>query len=179
MLKRVAVVVVILLSLSLQGCVSGGAGLKAYVDSIDGYEFLYPNGWIPAQVSGGPDVVFRDLIQRTENVSVVVSPVATQMSLADLGSPSEVGQQLAQKVIAPPNSGRNAELMSATERHLGPKTYYDFEYEIQLGDQQRHNLASVAVSRGKLYTLSVSAAEERWSQVKNLFKQVINSFAVY
>jgi len=179
MLKFTAVVILMLLSLTLHGCVPGINGLKVYVDSIDGYEFLYPNGWIPVKVTNGPDIVFRDLIEETENVSVVVSPIDSDKTLADLGSPSEVGQRLAQRVIAPPNSGREAELVAAASRQLGPKTYYNLEYAIKLGNQERHNLASVAVSRGKLYTLSVSAPEQRWSRVHDRFEQVINSFSVY
>jgi len=179
MVRFTAVVIIMLLSLTLSGCVSGVSGLKPYVDSTDGYQFLYPNGWIPVKVSNGPDIVFRDLIQETENVSVVVSPVASDKTLADLGSPSEVGQRLAQRVIAPPDSGREAELVAAASRQSGPKTYYNLEYSIKLGNRERHNLASVAVSRGKLYTLSVSAPEQRWPRVHDEFEKVINSFSVY
>lgn len=179
MLKPVAVVILIVLSLMLHGCVSGTSGLQVYIDSIDGYEFLYPTGWIPVKVSDGPDIVFRDLIEATENVSVVVSPVESNQTLTDLGDPTEVGQRLAQRMIAPPNSGREAELVAAASRQLGLKTYYDLEYAIKFGTQERHNLASVAVSRGKLYTLSVSAPEQRWSRVHDLFSRVVNSFSVY
>jgi len=179
MLKFTAVVIAMLLSLMLHGCVSSISGLKVYVDSTDGYQFLYPNGWIPVKVANGPDIVLRDLIQETENVSVVVSPVDSDKTLSDLGSPSEVGQRLAQRVIAPPDSGRKAELVAAASRQLGPKTYYNLEYAIKLGNQERHNLASVAVSRGKLYTISASAPEQRWSRVHDTFEQVVNSFSVY
>jgi photosystem II oxygen-evolving enhancer protein 2 len=172
-------VLLLVLSLTLQGCGLAGGGLKAYVDSIDGYEFLYPTGWIPVEGSGGPDVVFRDLIQRTENVSVVISDLDAEVSLTHLGDPATVGQRLAKAVLAPPDSGRRAELLSADQRQVGAETYYDFEYLIQLPDQERHNLASVAVRRGKLYTLSVSALEQRWAKVQNLFQDVVNSFKVY
>jgi len=46
---------------------------------------LYPNGWLPVKVSNGPDVVFHDLIETTENVSVVVSSVQGK-TLAELGT---------------------------------------------------------------------------------------------
>lgn len=179
MLKRIAVLMLMLLSLTLHGCVSGASGLKAYIDGADGYEFLYPNGWLPVKVLDGPDVVFRDLIEETENVSVVVSPVASKKNLADLGTPSEVGQTLGKKVIAPPNSGRDAELISAEARQSGSKDYYILEYVIDLGGQKRHNLSSAALSRGKLYSLSVSTPEQRWSRVENIMEQVVGSFSVY
>lgn len=179
MLKRIAVLTLMLLSLTLHGCVSGAGGLKAYVDGADGYEFLYPNGWLPVKVSDGPDVIFRDLIEETENVSVVVSPVASEQSLADLGTPSEVGQRLAQKVLAPANSGREAELISAEAYQSGSQDYYILEYAINLPGRQRHNLSSTTLSRGKLYTLSVSTPEQRWPRVQNILKDVVNSFSVY
>ncbi|HEY9795204.1 MAG TPA: photosystem II reaction center PsbP, partial [Leptolyngbyaceae cyanobacterium] len=86
MLKTIAALLMLVMSLGLHGCAPGVSGLKSYVDSIDGYEFLYPNGWLPVQVTDGPDVVFHDIIERTENVSVVISPVPEGKTLTDLGT---------------------------------------------------------------------------------------------
>ena len=89
MFKQIAALLfVVLIALSLTGC-TAGAGLNSYVDSTDGYQFLYPNGWLPVKVSSGPDVVFHDLIETTENVSVVISPVPEGKTLAELGTPGE------------------------------------------------------------------------------------------
>ncbi|HEY9824590.1 MAG TPA: photosystem II reaction center PsbP [Stenomitos sp.] len=178
MLKRIAVVALLVLSLTLQGCTSLGGGFKAYVDALDGYKFLYPNGWLQVKVSDGPDVVFRDLIEETENVSVVLSPLTGSKTLSDLGDASTVGLKIAQKILAPTGSNREAELLSASERMVGDKTYYDLEYLIKVADRTRHHLASVAVSRGKLYTLNISAPEQRWDVVKDLFQKVETSFTV-
>lgn len=180
MLKRIAaVLLVVLVALSLNSCTSAGAGLKSYVDSIDGYQFLYPNGWLPVKVSDGPDVVLHDLIETSENVSVVISPVPKGKTLAELGTPTEVGYKLGKSAIAPPDSGRQAELVNAEARESGAKTYYLLEYEVKLPNQQeRHNLTSVAVSRGKLLTFNASAPEKRWPKVEKVFKLVVNSFSV-
>jgi photosystem II oxygen-evolving enhancer protein 2 len=187
MLKRIALVALMVLSFTLSGCVSGASGLKAYVDSLDGYQFLYPNGWVPVQVSSGADVVFHDLIQTTENVSVVVSSVSGGKALADLGTPEELGQKLA-KTMIPANSSWTAEMVGAIANQVGNQTYYNFEYLIRRPDaaqpgeasfQERHQLASVAVSRNKLYTLSLSAPEDRWPRIESLFRQVASSFSVY
>jgi len=178
MLKTIAALLLVL-SLSLYGCTTGISGLKSYVDSMDGYEFLYPNGWVPVQVTDGPNVVFHDLIERTENVSVVVSAVPEGKTLTDLGTPGEVGYQLQKNAIAPPDSGRKAELVNAETRESGDKTYYLLEYNVKLPNQERHNLASVAVSRGKLYTFNASTTEKRWSKMQNVFEQVVKSFSVY
>ena len=181
MLKQItAILLVVLVALSLSGCNVAGAGLNSYVDSTDGYQFLYPNGWLPVKVSSGPDVVFHDLIETTENVSVVISPVPEGKTLAELGTPGEVGYKLGKNALAPPGSGRSAELINAEAGESGAKAYYRLEYAVKLPNQQeRHNLTSVAVSRGKLFTFNASAPEKRWSKVRPVFEQVVNSFSVY
>jgi photosystem II oxygen-evolving enhancer protein 2 len=178
MLKRFLAVLLVVFALSLQGCVSAVSGLKSYVDSTDGYRFLYPNGWLPVSVSNGADVVFHDIIEQTENVSVVINPVAGQKTLNELGSPGEVGYQLGKTAIAPPDSGRQAELVNAESHEVGDKTYYLLEYAVKVNGRERHNLASVAVSRGKLYTFNASTPEDRWPKMEAMLKQVVDSFAV-
>lgn len=179
MLKRIAAVLLIVLSLSLQSCVSAVAGLKSYTDSYDGYEFLYPNGWLPIKVGDGADVVFHDLIEETENVSVVISPVPEGKTLADLGTPSEIGQRMAQNMLTSADAGRRAELVNALAREKSGETYYLLEYAVSLPSQDRHNLASVVVRRGQLFTFNASTTEQRWSKVEDTFKQVVSSFSVY
>lgn len=179
MLKRIVAILLVVFSLSLQGCVSAASGFKTFVDSTDGYQFLYPNGWLPVQVSNGPDVVFHDIIHPSENVSVVINPVTDQKTLSDLGSPGEVGYKLAKSAIAPAGSGREAELVNADSRQIGDKTYYLLEYAVKVNGQERHNLASVAVSRGKLYTFNASTTEDRWPRVQDLLEKTIRSFSVY
>jgi photosystem II oxygen-evolving enhancer protein 2 len=178
MLKRMAIIAVLVISLTLQGCVSLGGGLKAYVDALDGYRFLYPNGWMQVAVKEGPDIVFHDLIEETENVSVVMSALTGSKQLTDLGSPGEVGLQLVDKVLAPANSNRTAEVLAANSRTTGEKTYYDFEFLVKSPNGDRHNVSSVSISRGKLYTLNVSAPERRWQTVEEIFRKVAGSFTV-
>ncbi|MBD2461798.1 photosystem II reaction center PsbP family protein [Oscillatoria sp. FACHB-1407] len=180
MLKRLAAVLLIVLSLSLQGCVSVAASLASYANNINGYQFLYPNGWVQVNVSDGPDVVFHDLIEMTENVSVVINPVPDGKTLQDLGSPSEVGYRLSKNAIAPPDSGRQAELISAESRDVDGITYYLLEYAVKLANsQERHNYASVAVRRGQLFTLNLSTSERRWAKKEPVFRSVVQSFSVY
>lgn len=181
MLKRIAVALILVLSLGLAGCVSAGAGLQSYVDSIDGYRFSYPIGWVQVQLtqSGGPDVVFRDLINNTENISVVINEIpGGDKDLSELGSPTEVGYRLQKSALAPEGSGRTAELVNAEAITAGDKTFYLLEYLVNLPDQTRHDLASVVVHRGQLYTLNASTTEARWNKVKSMMKAVVTSFAV-
>lgn len=180
MLRRIAVILLTVISFTLTSCIGPAVGLQSYIDTKDGYQFLYPNGWVEVSVSDGPDVVFRDLIERTENVSVVISPIDPGKTLADLGTPTDVGYRLSKNAIAPPETGRKAELVSAESQQVEDKTYYLLEYAVTLpNQQQRHNLASVAISRGKLYTFNLSTTEKRWEKVKSSFDQAAKSFTVY
>jgi photosystem II oxygen-evolving enhancer protein 2 len=181
MWKRIALILLLVLSFSLSNPgVAAAAGLKSFVDTADGYEFLYPNGWLQVRVADGPDVVFHDLIEVSENVSVVISPVREGKTLTQLGTPSEVGYRLGKVALAPPDSGRSAELINAGKREVKGKTYYMLEYEVKLPNQQvRHNIASVAVSRGKLFTFNASIPEKRWPRLKRMIDEVVDSFLVY
>jgi photosystem II oxygen-evolving enhancer protein 2 len=154
------------------------ASLKGHIDTSDGYKFLYPNGWVEVPVKNAADVVYHDLIDPTENVSVVISSVPGNKTLAELGSPTEVGYKLGSKAIAPPNSGRTAELTSAESAEIQGKTYYYLEYLVKIGNQQRYNLASVVVSRGKLFTCNASATAKRWPRMKQTFQEMVRSFNV-
>lgn len=180
MLKRIAAVLLVVLSLSLQSCASVTSALVSYVDSYDGYEFLYPNSWVQVKLADGPDVVLHDLIEETENVSVIINPVPDNKSLSDLGTPTEVGYRLSKNAIAPPDSGRQAELVSAEAHELDGVAYYLLEYAVKLPTNQiRHNLASIAVRRGQLFTLNVSTTDRRWEKTKDLLYKVAESFSVY
>ncbi len=180
MLKRFFVMMLMVVSLSLNGCAIGVTGFKSFVDTLDGYQFLYPNGWLEVKVTDGPDVVFHDLIEQMENLSVVINPVPTEQTLRDLGDPSTVGYKLGKSAIAPPGSGREAELISAEAREVGDKEYYQLEYLVKLSDnRERHNLTSVAVSRGKLYTFNASTSEERWERMQDALETAVKSFTVY
>lgn len=97
-----------------------------------------------------------------------------------MGTPGEVGYKLGKNAIAPPDSGREAELVSAGKLEHSGKTYYLLEYAVKLpNQQQRHNLASVAVSRGKLFTFNASTTEQRWQKAHQMLEGAAKSFTVY
>jgi photosystem II oxygen-evolving enhancer protein 2 len=166
----------LLLTALLTSCSGTTAGLNGFQSPDGRYAFLYPTGWIRAQVSGGPSVVFHDLINSDETLSLVISEVTPESDLTSLGSPVAVGEALRRNVIAPEGSGRDAQLVQADERLQGGRTFYDLEYEVHLQDRDRHELATVVVDRGRLYTFAASTNESRWSRVKDLFQQVVTSF---
>lgn len=68
--------------------------------------------------------------------------------------------------------------MNAESREVGGKTYYLLEYAGKVNGQERHNVASVAVSRGKLYTVNASTTVDRWERMKDLLEKTIISFTV-
>lgn len=183
MLKAIVALLILMFSLTLSGCVSDVGGLQSYVSPSSGYQFLYPNGWIPVDVknaSEGVDLVYRDLIERSENLSVIISDVPEGKDLSELGNPSDVGYRFFKAVNSDPNVNRNAELIRADSRDENGQTYYILEYQVKLPDNtERHDIASVAVSRGKLYTFNLSTPQQRWDKVKDLFEVAVNSFSVY
>ena len=173
----------IILSLVISSCSAGVSGLQSYVDTSKGYEFLYPNGWIPVTLGTSArksvDVVFRDLVERTENLSVIINEVPEGKTLEDLGTPSEVGYRLLKAINKIPDSNVEAEFLRAESRQNKDKTYYLLEYEENLPDrEERHNIASVAVSRGKIFTFSLSTPQRRWDNVKDSFEVAAKSFTV-
>ena len=178
MLKRLAAVFMIVLTLGLQSC-SPGVSLQSYADSYEGYEFRYPTGWVPAQVENGPDTVFHDIINTSENVSVVISPVSGGKTLPDLGTPSEVGYILSKSITSFAPDDRNVELVNAQSFEAGDKLYYVLEYLAELPYGTRHDLASVIIRRGQLYTFNASLPESRWKTMKDTMKQTVASFTVY
>ena len=92
---------VLLTGVVLVGCSAAAAGLNGFQSPDGRYAFLYPTGWTRAQVSGGPQVVFHDLINSDETLSLVIADVSSQSNLETLGSAVAVGEQLRRTVIAP------------------------------------------------------------------------------
>jgi photosystem II oxygen-evolving enhancer protein 2 len=170
---------ILLLSLSLVACSAVAAGLNSFQSPDGRYAFLYPTGWTRVQVSEGPQVVFHDLINSDETLSLVISEVNPDNSLEDLGSAVAVGEKLRRIVIAPEGSGREAELVEASERQdPAGHTFYDLEYAVHLADRDRHELATVVSDRGRLYTFAASTNQARWPKVRELFERVIGSFTL-
>ena len=178
MLKRFAALLLVVVALGLQSC-SDATSLQSYNNSYEGYEFSYPTGWVEANVPDGPDTVFHDIINASENVSVVVSPVSDGKTLTDLGTPTEVGYKLSKSITSESTDGRNVELVNAQSFDTGEKLYYILEYVANLPSGTRHDLASVIVRRGQLYTFNASIPESRWEKMKTTMQQTVASFSVY
>ena len=163
----------------LGACSSGvSAGLEPFQSTDGRYGFLYPTGWTRVTVDNGPAVVFHDLINSDETLSLVVSNLENDVDLESLGSPSEVGDRLIKQLISSDLDGRTVELVDSTERHVSDHTFYDLEYKINYLDNNRHELATVVIDRGALYSFAAGTDENRWNKVSSLFERVIESFTL-
>tara|TARA_Y100001968_G_C19387742_1_gene733816 strand:- start:566 stop:1123 length:558 start_codon:yes stop_codon:yes gene_type:complete len=162
---------------SLTAC-SGGdsAGLEPFKSSDGRYGFLYPTGWTKVAVKNGPEVVFHDLINSDETLSLVISKLESDITLEELGSAEEVGKRLTNEVKSDEKNDREVQLIETSARETLDHTFYDLEYSVRFPGVNRHELATVVVDRGYLYTLATSSSDRRWPKVKNLYQKVIGSF---
>ncbi|CAM9771798.1 unnamed protein product [Ectocarpus fasciculatus] len=186
-------------------------GFKRFYSPEDGYEFMYPDAWVgdsglalrrqrdledlrasPAAVararqrrsSSAPEVAFGPQGgDGIENVSVVKSELMPGFSLRrTLGDPKEAAEKILSTVIAPPDSGREWELLEAFEDSREPGgLVYQFEYRIQ-GQRIRkpmRNVGVVAARGSTLFTVTVLAPEESWGGKGGRgekFRQMAKSF---
>ena len=89
---------------------------------------------------------------------------------------NDEGERLIGQVSSSEVQGRSVDLIETNERKASGHTFYDLEYKVHLQDRDRHELSTVVVDRGYLYTLATSTDELRWPKVKKLFESVITSF---
>jgi photosystem II oxygen-evolving enhancer protein 2 len=179
MLKRAVCILLITLTIGLSGCVSKTGGLIPYNDSRDGYSFLYPNGWLETRIKGGPDILFHDLIEKSESVSVIISGLKSVDSLEEIGSAEDVAERIKTNMIALPGSNRDAKVIRAEQKEIKGKNYYLLEYLVnQENVAPRHDLLSVTSSKDRLYALSMSTIDRRWQKVNEMFYNMANSFTV-
>ena len=166
----------IALVLTLGACSTGGAsGLEPFKSQNGQYGFLFPTGWTRVAVDNGPEVVYHDLINSDETLSLVISKLENEIDLDDLGGPDAVGERL----FGEKNIDNPIKLIEALEREVNNHKFYDLEYSVDLEEKSRHEIATVVVDKGYLYTLAASTNEQRWPKMKDTFKRVITSFTLF
>ena len=158
---------------------AGTAGLEPFQSNNGRYGFFYPTGWTRISVQGGPEVVFHDLINSDETLSLVVSDVGEDVALETMGTALEVGERLMNELLAPNGGERQAELLEATSRDIDGHSFYDIEYLIHLPDKDRHEIATVVLDHGSLFTFAAGTNEVRWNKVEDLFRRLISSFSFF
>ena len=145
-------------------------------DTQDGYEFVYPFGWQEVSVDG-QDVVYKDIIEPLESVSVSVTST-DKASIDDFGPPEDVASTLATKVLTP--ASQQVKVLAVGRRvDEDGRPYVEFEFAAKSPVYLRHALASVAVANGKLYVLTTGANDlRRWGKVEGMLRDVVKSFKV-
>jgi len=152
----------------------GKSGFVPVNDQQDAYQFLYPFGWQEVSVDG-LDVVYKDVIEPLEAVSVSMVP-SDKKDILEYGEAKEVAFTLADKVMTSPT--QEVSLVNAAERMQDGRRYVDFEFLAKNKGYTKHALASVTIANGKLYTLETGSNERRWNRMQDKVKQVVKSFVV-
>jgi len=166
----------IALVLTLGACSTGGAsGLEPFKSQDGRYGFLFPTGWTRVAVDNGPEVVYHDLINSDETLSLVISKLENDVDLDDLGGASAVGERL----FGEKNEDNPIQLIEARDREVDEHKFYDLEYVVNSENNSRHEFATVVVDRGYLYTLAASSSEQRWSKMQDIYKRVVSSFTFF
>ena len=166
----------IALVLTLGACSTGGAsGLEPFKSQDGSYGFLFPTGWTRVAVDNGPEVVYHDWINSDDPLSLVISQLENEIDLDDLGGADAVGERL----FGEKNVNNPIQLIYASEREVDERKFYDLEYSVDLEEKSRHEIATVVVNRGYLYTLAASTSEQRWSKMQDTFKKVVSSFTFF
>uniref|UniRef100_J3NE81 PsbP C-terminal domain-containing protein n=1 Tax=Oryza brachyantha TaxID=4533 RepID=J3NE81_ORYBR len=111
-----------------------GGTFREYIDTFDGYTFLYPRSWI--QVRGaGADIFFRDPFVLDENMSVEISSPSSSkyMTVEDLGPPEKAAERVLQQYLTEFMSTRlgvrrTSDILSASSKVADDgKLYYEVE----------------------------------------------------
>lgn len=179
--QTLSLLLALVASVAIWGC-GLTPNVQAFSNAAKGYQLLHPNGWGSVEVRGaspGVDVIFRDVIEQNENLSVIINPVPKGKTLAELGSPTDVGYRFMEETKERTGGQREPELLNAESLEKNGQLYYLLEYQAhEPGKPDRHSLSSVAISRDKLYTFTVVTNESRWANRAKLFRFITEAFTV-
>lgn len=183
-------------------------GYKRAVNKQTGYEFQYPVDWLVDQRlfrraaeaaekrrSLDPPALRENQAERRvaepqiaygppgstgeENVSIIAAPIAAGFKLEELGSAEQAAERFLSTTVAPPGSGREATLLSATSRRDENGTlYYYLELTVEGPTLFRHNVSVYAARGGLLYTLNVQCPEKKWSTEAAKLRPIAQSLQI-
>jgi hypothetical protein len=126
-----------------------------------------------------------------ENVSVVVAPIEPGFSLEQLGEPADAARRFLEQTVAPPGSGREAQLFAASSsrgRRLPGSSssrgdpdvlYYTFEFGVRAAAFERRNVSVLAARGDVLYTLNAQAPAALWQRDGALLRRTAESFVLF
>ncbi|KAK9826793.1 hypothetical protein WJX81_001589 [Elliptochloris bilobata] len=143
-------------------------------DAQDGYSFVYLFGWQEVAVKG-QDVVYKDVIEPLESVSVSITKTDKE-NVSEFGPAPEVAYTLADRVLTPPS--QEVKVLEVKETVRDGRDYIEFEFAAKAGNYIRHALAVVTVGNGNFYTLVTGANERRWDKIRPRLEEIAKSFTV-
>jgi hypothetical protein len=97
-------------------------------------------------------------------------------TIRDYGDLADVSTSLADKVLTPPD--QEVKILAATEKDIGGRPYYVFEFTAKGPRYTRHTLVSATVGNGKYYIFVTGANERRWGTIGDKLKKTVDSFAL-
>uniref|UniRef100_A0A0D3GPJ2 PsbP C-terminal domain-containing protein n=1 Tax=Oryza barthii TaxID=65489 RepID=A0A0D3GPJ2_9ORYZ len=179
-----------------------GATFREYIDTFDGYSFLYPKSWI--QVRGaGADIFFGDPFVLDENMSVEISSPSSSkyVTVEDLGPPEKAAERVLQQYLTEFMSTRlgvrrTSNILSASSKVADDgKLYYEVEVNIksfasnnelavmpqdrvQRLEWDRHYLSVLGVENKRLYELRLQSPEQVFKEEEGDLRRVMDSFRV-
>ncbi|MEW5309009.1 MAG: hypothetical protein WDW38_000923 [Sanguina aurantia] len=114
-----------------------------------------------------------------KNVSVIAAPIYKGFTIQSLGGPQQSAKRFLAS-IAPPESGRTAVLIEASERQDALGTvYYDMEYTLEGPRFFRHNISSYASRDDILFTLNAQCPESSWGEDSEDLRKAAASFKLF
>ncbi|KAG8048980.1 hypothetical protein GUJ93_ZPchr0009g2488 [Zizania palustris] len=179
-----------------------GGAFREYIDTFDGYSFLYPKSWI--QVRGaGADIFFRDPFVLDENMSVEISSPSSSKynTVEDLGSPEKAAERVMQQYLTEFMSTRlgvrrTSSILSASSKVSDDgRLYYEVEMNIksyassnelavmpqdrvQRLEWDRRYLSVIGVENKRLYELRLQSPEKVFKEEEGDLRRVMDSFRV-
>ncbi|KAG2621483.1 psbP domain-containing protein 1, chloroplastic-like [Panicum virgatum] len=179
-----------------------GGAFREYIDTFDGYTFLYPKSWI--QVRGaGADIFFRDPFVLDENMSVEISSPSSSKytSVKDLGPPEKAAEKVLKQYLTEFMSTRlgvrrESNILSASSKVADDgRLYYEVEVNIksyasnnelavmpqdrvQSLEWDRRYLSVLGVENKRLYELRLQTPEQVFMQEEEDLRRVMDSFRV-
>ena len=178
--------------------------LSQTFQSSEGFEFSYPAGWVVAyDRSGGKGdgaVAAVGDFTRFLVVSVFRTvDIPKEISLQN-GLTESIGRALCIEPLLKEDSTQSFKELRSQSSGQGRQLQYDFEYEIEvcrgeiqegvggvlrclggLGQeiptQKRHHVARAVLSEGHLLTINAAAPVEKWAEVEDVMKAIVNSYS--
>ncbi|OVA16718.1 Photosystem II PsbP [Macleaya cordata] len=177
-------------------------GFREYLDTFDGYSFLYPKNWI--QVRGaGADIFFRDPFVLDENISMEISSPSSSKyeSVEDLGPPQVAGEKVLKQYLTEFMSTRlgvkrESNILSTSSRVADDgRMYYQVEVNIKSYannnelavmpqdrvtrlEWDRRYLSVLGVENNQLYELRLQTPENVFLEEENDLRRIMDSFRV-